>query len=111
MAKENLSQAQLQHIEHCNKVLEAHRELVTMVVNETEAVLNTYLPILGTYINGIVALRTELGNEVRHILNSSKELRHAAGSVNELIQFMSAIEKLDKLLTPELVEKIRKLAS
>lgn len=106
-----MSQAELQHIEHCNKILREHQELVAFVVNETEGILNTYLPILTTYIDNVIRVRSKFGEEVKHIINSSRELKHITSGAQELISFMTAIEKLDKMLTPELVNKLKGLVN
>lgn len=102
-----LSHDELQHIEHANKALKEHLELVNLVVNESEALFNNYLPILQTYINGIAQVSKLFGEEVKQIYNSSRELRVATGGVQDVMNFISAVQKLDALLTPELIGKLR----
>lgn len=104
-----LTEAELQHIEHCNKVLREHKELVELTVNETERLFDNYLPVLTEYINHVVEVRTKFGNEVSHIIQSSRSLGIVTGKVADVINFCSAIEKLDKLLTNDLVEKLRRI--
>lgn len=109
MNNKQLSQAELQHIEHCNKVLEEHDALVKSVVNETEALLNNYVPILSAYVQSIAAIRVTFAEEVKHMLQSTRELKLTTGSTQEIHNFVSAVMKLDQALTPELIEKIHRL--
>jgi len=100
---------ELQFIEHANKILNEHAELVKYVINETEGMLNTYVPVLKTYIKAIVNIRTEFSQEVIHIAQSLRELKSITGQTQELINFSSALIKLNEILTPELIEKLNKL--
>lgn len=105
-----MSQAELQHLEHCNKALEAHLEIVTAVVNESEKLLNNYLPIVQEYVSVIGAVTHSFAEHVANIYSSSREMKVATGGAQELINFMATVDKLDKMLTPELLEKLRKVS-
>ena|SRR5215204_1715729 len=110
MNKDYLSQGELQHIEHCNKVLKDHLALVQAITNESEKLLNTFLPIVGDYVNQVGAVTHQMGLHVKNIYASSRELKQAVGGTQDLISFMDAVMKVDKLLTPELLEKLRKVS-
>lgn len=110
MNKAYLSQDELQHIEHCNKVLEAHHELVTKVISETQEKLNNYLPIVSTYVNAIADVRRAFGEEVKHILQSNRQLQIVTGSAQDVINFTSAVVKLNQILTPEFIEKLQRIS-
>lgn len=105
-----LSHTELQHIEHINKVLENHEELVKRVVNETEALLNNYVPVLSTYIQSMQQMQTAFGEVVSNIIKSSRQLSIVTGSVNDVMLFVGQVQKLNEVLTPELVEKLNRLA-
>lgn len=109
MSAKMMSQAELQHIEHCNKVLLDHLELVQRVTNETEGLLNTYLPILTTYVNSIIEVRQLFGKEVAHIVQSTRELSLVTNNTQPLINFIQATAKLNEALTPELTDKLKRV--
>lgn len=104
-----MSQEELQHIEHCNKALLQHKEIVALVINETESLLNNYLPILSTYVNSVVKIRTLFGEEVSHVMSSTRQLKMVTNSTQEVINFADAVIKLNAILTPSLVEKLNRL--
>jgi len=105
-----LSQNELQHIEHCNKILKEHEETVKSVINETESLLNTYVPILSSYVQAIAKIRNIFGEEVSNIIKSSRQLGIITGSVQDVQHFIHAVTKLNELLTPELVKKLQKIS-
>lgn len=108
--QKQLTQAELQHIEHCNKVLQEHQELVTTVVNETEGLLNNYVPILSTYVKSIAGIRQMLGEEVAHVIQSTRQLSIVTKNTQEIHDFVQAVMKLDAILTPSLIDKLSRLA-
>jgi prophage DNA circulation protein len=107
--KNKTNHEQLQEIEHINKVLIEHEELVTRVVNGTEDILNNYIPILHTYVNAMTEIRKSLGNEVVNIIKSTRELKVVTTNTQNIIDFTTAVSKLNSILTPELVDKLNKV--
>lgn len=108
-AAKYLSHEELQHIEHCNIVLKEHLEIVRAVVNESESLLHTYLPILNEYVRSVGKVTQEFGENVSNIYRSSRELKVSVGSTPEVINFIATVQKLDALLTPELIVKLRRI--
>jgi len=110
MLNKPMTQAELQHIEHCNKILQEHAETVKVVINETEALLNNYVPILSTYVESIAKIRNMFGEEVSNIIKSTRQLGIVTSNVQEVQHFIHAVTKLNELLTPELVVKLQKIS-
>jgi len=106
-----LTQAELQNIEHATKILNAHEETVERVVNKTEDLLNTYGPIMRTYVDGISEIQQIFTGVVVNIIRSSDELKIITNNTQRIHDFVSAVIKLDAILTPSLVEKLSKLVS
>lgn len=109
MTTKYLSHDELQHIEHANKILEAHEELVKKVTNETEQMLNTYLPIVRGYVTTLFGIQKDFGEVVSNIVKSSREVSLVTSNTNNIENFCAAIIKLDALLTPEMIEKLNKI--
>lgn len=105
-----LSEDELQRIEHLNKMLLEHQEIVNKVVNETEQLLNNYVPIISTYVQSIGKVAHLFGEHVTNIIKSSRQLGIVTGTVQDVSNFIASAEKLDKILTPELIEKLRKIS-
>jgi hypothetical protein len=105
-----LSHDELQHIEHSNKILFEHQEIVNKIVNETESMLNTYVPILKAYVESISTIRVALGQEVMHIIQSTREIGIVTKNTQDIMNFCQALNKLDALLTPELITKLKKIS-
>lgn len=84
-------------------------EIINKVCNESEQMLNTFLPILVTYVKNISEVRISLGKEVVHILQSARELGSVGNSSQQLTNFCQAVVKLHEILTPEIVEQLRKV--
>lgn len=110
MNKTFLTEEELQHIEHCNKVLKEHAELVRLTIESTTELFNNYVPTLNGYVKAVATVKHEFGEQVTSIIQSSRQLKIATGNVQEIISFMSAVIKLNEILTPELVEKLRRLS-
>jgi uncharacterized protein YfaT (DUF1175 family) len=109
--KDYLSHDELQHIEHVNKVLEAHLDLVNTVFKLSE---DRFAEITRSFSEFVIALKTvqmEMGRVVTHIYQSARDVRQATGGIQEITAFTDAIEKLDKILDDKLIEKLRKFTS
>jgi len=111
MSNKYLTHEELQNIEHANKILEAHLELVKMVVNESEAMLNNYIPIMKTYVHAIIDIRKMFSDEVIHIGQSTRELKLVTANTQNVTDFCSAIVKLDALLTPSPIDKLNRISN
>lgn len=109
MVTKPMTQAELQNIEHATKILQEHQEVVQTVVNETEALLNNYGPIMRAYVDSITRLQKDYTDAVVEIIRSTRELKVVISNTQNLHNFMDAISKLEALLTPELVEKLKGL--
>lgn len=104
-----LTEAELQHIEYCNKVLKNHLELVEDVTTRTNNLLSNYVESFSAYANSIAQVRQLFGNEVTHILNSTRQLKIATSGVQELITFIDTANKLNQLLNSEFIEKLNRI--
>lgn len=105
-----MTQAELQHIEHINKVLEEHQEIVNKVVNETEQLLNNYVPIVSAYVASLRDITVSFGASVTNIVQSTRQLGIVTSNTQDLGHFIAAIQKLDAILTPELIEKLQRIS-
>lgn len=106
----SLTHDELQLIEHSNKILKDHLEIVETVVNQTEGLLNNYIPILKAYVQSIVAIRTDLGNEIVNIVQSTRQVALVTNNTQNIINFTQAVSRLNEILTPELISKLNKIA-
>lgn len=107
MLNKPTTQADLQNLEHANKILAEHLELVQQVVNQSEGLLDNYVPILQTYILSVGQLQNDFGKVVAEILKSTRELTILTGNTHRVIEFTQAIVRLNDILTPELVKKLK----
>lgn len=110
MNKTILTEDELQHIEHCNKILREHSKLVEDTVNNTQELLNLYLPALSAYVSGISKVQVELGKEVVNLIQSTRQIKIVVSNTQEITNFISAVVKLNDILTPELIEKLKKIS-
>lgn len=104
-----LSHDELQHIEHANKILKDHQELIKTVTNETEALLNNYIPIIKSYVNAIHDIQTEFSHSVSDVVKSSRELKVITSGANEVLSFVQAVERLKSVLNDEFTQKVIEL--
>jgi hypothetical protein len=107
--KDYLSHDELQRIEHTNKILEAHLELVNTVFTLSE---DRFATILKSYTEFITALKTvqaEMGRVVTHIYQSARDIKQATGGVQDIMAFCDALDKLNKILDDKMIEKIKKV--
>lgn len=111
MTTKMMTEDDLQFLEHCNKMLREHLELVQLVTNESEGLFSIYLPILQKYVSGITELRKGIGQEVVHIVQSSRELKVVTSGSQEIHNFVAAVLKLKEALTPEMIENMRRLTN
>lgn len=104
-----MTEAELQHIEHCNKILREHEEVISKVINSTETMLNTYIPILQGYVSAVADIQKHFGQVSVDIIRSTRELKVITSGSQELHNYTIAAEKLNNTLSDELVQKIVKL--
>lgn len=104
-----LTHDELQQLEHANKILREHLELVQLVTNQSESMLNTYLPILHGYLGSVRDMQKGFSDAVTDILKSSRELGTTTGRTQQLQDFIAATLKLHETLTSERVEQLRRV--
>lgn len=107
--KQELTHDELQHIEHCNKIMRDHLELVQKVTGEVQKTFDLYLPHLQDYVGTLRAIQFEFGRIVVDIIRSSRELKLITSGSQELHNYGQAATKLNQALSDELVQKIIKL--
>jgi DNA-directed RNA polymerase subunit L len=88
------------------KTIETFAEVLA---NEIKSVDETLIPLLREYLNNIRDIRMAMAREVRHIIESTREISTAATKHQEIRELAISIGMLDKILTPELVEKLKKI--
>lgn len=79
------------------------------VVQEIENIDKTMLPLLREYLGGVRDVRMSIGREVQDIANSTRTLAHLSRHTQEIKEFCDAIDRLSKILTPEIIEKLRSI--
>lgn len=104
-----MTEVELQHLEHCNKVLIDHQILVKEIVNSTELVLNNYVPILKTYVDSIIEIQKTFSDSVVDIIRSTRQLKVVASNSQEISNYIQAVIKLTEILSREDTQKVLKL--
>lgn len=104
-----LTQAELQHIEYCNKVLREHLELIQNITDAGKKIFDVYGSGLNEYIGHIYKVQVDFGRVVLEITKSAKELRGITGGTQELINYTQAATKLNEVLDDKLIQKIVKV--
>lgn len=109
MSRPSLTQTELQHIEHCNKILKEHLDLIRMTTEESKKLFESYNPSLHDYVKVIHGIQIEFARIVMEIVKSGKDLRGITGGSQELANYMHAAIKLNAILDDKLIEKIIRL--
>lgn len=104
-----LTHEELQAIEHSTKILREYLDLIATVNSSTLNLQDSFLPSLHNYMKGVVAVRTNLGTEVQHIIQSTRQLGIVTGNTQKIIDFTAACIRLDAILTPSFLGKIERL--
>jgi hypothetical protein len=77
--------------------------------NEIKNVDEVLIPLLREYLNNIRDIRMAMGREVKHILESTAEIHGVTKYLSDIRETAIAIGMLERVLTPELMEKLKKL--
>jgi len=109
MITKPMSHDELQHIEHATKILEQHFDALAIVEKESLAMMGEYLPKLRGYLDVVAKLRQGFSDEVTHMIKSCRELGLITKNTQNLHDFIASVQKLDEVLTPELVDKLSKV--
>lgn len=104
-----LSHDELQHLEHANKILREHLELLEKITVESSEYLNAHLSSLHTYVAAIGTIQRELGESVSNILKSARELGGVTNRTKELMDFGRAVGVLEETLTSEVLDKLSRI--
>ena len=76
---------------------------------EIKNVDETMIPLLKVYLDNVRSFRMAFGAEVKLVLEISRNLGEITKATPQLLELGLAIEKLNKVLTPEIIEIIAKL--
>jgi len=76
---------------------------------EIKNVDETLIPLLKAYLNNVREIRMAFGSEVKLILESSRNLGELTKTTPQLVGLAEVIERLNKVLTPEIIEALSKL--
>ena len=75
-------------------------------IKETDELL---LPLLREYLNNVSDIRMAMSSEVKNIIQSARQLSEITKHNEDLLEFAKTIMILRDMLTPELMEKIKRL--
>lgn len=100
---------QLQHIEHVNKMMREHKELVTTITTDVNAVMTKYIEGLQVFARHLKDVQVNLSMSVKNIYSSVQEIKRITGTTQDIQAAVIAIEKLDKALNDETVQRILKV--
>ena len=90
------------------KLLE-NREVLEELTKQVSNAHTQFVPIIKEYLKDIQDIRMTFAREVVDIIRSAAELKGIGKSTEEIIKLREAIDKLDKILTPEITERIKRL--
>ena len=76
---------------------------------EIENVDKTLLPVLRVYVDSVRDIRMVIGREVQDILRTSRTLNEITKITPELMDLASALERLQKVMTPEFLSVLSRL--
>lgn len=111
MTTKYLSHDELQHIEHANKILKDHLDLVSATTQLSEERIQNFISAYRQYVVEIKDIATALGKAVENIHNSTREMKVITGSSQQITEYCQAIVKLDQLLDEKLIEKLKRIIS
>lgn len=84
-------------------------EILHELHDEIAKATNDLIPVLRLYVDDMRGIRMAIASEVREILRSSRELGEIRKQTPELIKFGEVLTTIKKLLTPEMMDLIKKL--
>jgi hypothetical protein len=79
------------------------------VIKDAEDISNTLIPVLNSYLKDLRGIRMGVASEIREIIRSSQELHIIVKNLDDLKSFAGIIMMLRDMLTPELMEMLRRL--
>jgi esterase/lipase len=103
------SHDELQRIEHLNKVLEQHLELVNTVTTLSEEKIQDMLKNYQTYVHVLREVQVALGDIVTNIHRSMSQLKGVTGGAQDIMSYVQAASKLNDLLDDKLIAKLRRI--
>jgi hypothetical protein len=104
-----LTEHELQGLEHTNKVLSAHLEMMQALMKQIEEAVEVFIPLLRLYAGDIMTIRVGVASEIADILRSSGELRSLTKYTQDVINFTKAVETLQRTLTPDVTEQLKSI--
>ena len=79
------------------------------LMDELEVTEKLLLPALGKYLDDVRSIRMAFAAEVRHIIQSSREVSEITKMTPHLKEVTGVIMLLKELLTPEMIAKLERL--
>ena len=67
------------------------------------------LPIIKQYVNDLRILRMSLDSEVQHVLQTARQFKDMSRLATEIHELSKEILVFDSLLTPERIERFRRI--
>lgn len=102
----NKSHEELQDIEHFNKILREHKELMHAIKADVKESMTNHIATLKEFAKALTAIQVEISLAIKNIYSSAQEVRRATGHVNEIISYTQSIIKLEQVLSDEKVQKV-----
>lgn len=87
-------------------LMKTFNEALVQNIKEADELL---LPLLKQYLNEVRGIRMSMAEEVRTIIQSARQLNEITRGNAALLELCETILKLDKALTPEMMDKLRRL--
>jgi len=97
----------LQRIEHINKVLEAHQKLLLETFSTGEDLFSEYLPKIKNFVFDYKRIQDDFSKTTSELLKSASEIRGMTSNARAILDFVQSVRELERVLTPELIAKLR----
>jgi chlorite dismutase len=102
------TQTEIEKIEAITRSAKAACVIATKEITELS---DTLLPLLRAYINDLRQIRMSLGSETTEIIRCSAELHQLTKHSPAIKEFVGLVSILRDVLTPEFMEKLKRLTS
>ena len=92
--------------------LEAHKDLkdtMQVLQNSIEVGMNVLIPVAKTYLTELRSIRMAFGQEVIHIVESSRQVRELVKHEPEFKKLVGTLLELDSALNDDLIAKLRRI--
>ena|SRR5215471_21211878 len=106
-----LSHDELQHIEHVNKVLQDHLDIVNSVTKLSEEAIQKFIGNYQQHVSMLRDIANSMGKVAQDIYNSTREIKVVTSGTQEIINYCQAVVRLNEILDDKLIEKLRRIST